>query len=75
MGTLEESVGDGKLPVKPDRIRKYKGGGSAKVLKYRDLLPFAEEFDRPIKAQTGPQTSCGRKTSFIARARRTRLAA
>jgi hypothetical protein len=40
MGTLEESVGNGKLPVKPDRIRKYKGGCSAKAQKYRDLLRF-----------------------------------
>jgi hypothetical protein len=40
MGTLEESVGNGRLPVKPDRMQKYKGGGSAKVLKYRDLLRF-----------------------------------
>jgi hypothetical protein len=44
MGTLEESVGDGKLPVKPDRVRKYKGGRSAKVLKYRDYLPFCRRY-------------------------------
>jgi hypothetical protein len=40
MDMLEESVGQGKLPVKPDRMRKYKGGRSAKLLKYRDLLRF-----------------------------------
>jgi hypothetical protein len=40
MGTLKESEGHGKLPVKPDRMPKHKGAAAAKVLKYRDFLPF-----------------------------------
>jgi len=40
MVMLKESVGHGKLPVKPDRVPKHKGEAAAKVLKYRDFLPF-----------------------------------
>jgi hypothetical protein len=40
MGTLKESVENGKLAVKPDRVPKHKGGAAAKVLKTRDFLPF-----------------------------------
>jgi hypothetical protein len=53
MGTLGESVENGKLSVKPDRIRKHKGERSAKVPEYRDYLHFTGDIDRAIKAQTG----------------------
>jgi hypothetical protein len=44
MGTLKESVRYGELAVKPDQAAKHKGKASAKVRKYRDFLPFCEQY-------------------------------
>jgi hypothetical protein len=40
MGTPKESLGHGKPAVKPDRVRKRKGGDRQKAAKLADFLPF-----------------------------------
>src|SRR5258705_2809001 len=57
MGTLKESVKHGKSPVKPDRVRKHKGGLQSKPLRQRISCCFAVDLNRSIKAPAGTTSS------------------
>src|SRR6267142_5748264 len=57
MGTLKESVNHGKSPVKPDRVRKHKGGLQSRPLRQRISCCFAGDLNRTIKAPAGTTSS------------------
>src|ERR1700726_349750 len=61
MGTLKESVKHGKPAVKPDRVRKHKGGEQGKPLSWRISCRFAADIEAANKARARHEPRDGSK--------------
>src|SRR3954470_7602799 len=62
MGTLKESVGNGRPAVKPDRMRKHKSA-PGKAAKTRISRHFAADFEGANEATNRPQAPAPEKTA------------
>src|SRR3978361_215313 len=76
MGTLKESVGNGRPAVKPDRLQKHKGG-PGKAAKTRISHGFAGDIEGANEARVGRRRRpLGKPQGYFgAAAGRTRLSA
>src|ERR1700712_353747 len=66
MGTLKESVGNGRPAVKPDRLRKHKGG-PGKAAKMRISHGFAGDIEGANEARIGRTPRALTKTARLFR--------
>src|SRR5664280_2113197 len=72
MGTPVESVRHGKPAVKPDRVRKHKGGDEENPLSLRFSCRFTDNVKGANKARSVTKHGDLRKTPFRAPAPRSR---